>query len=297
MFMNDFHLRLLHSGVPPTGWLHSDWAPEPTVVLTAFGFAALYVIWTGPLNRRRPGVENRPVTGRQTAYFLLGCLLYLIALSPPLDDWSDFYLLSAHMFQHMIVMSFVAPLILAGLPGWVLQPLANNRITNTIGYVLTRPIVAGPLSAAMIIAWHVPNLYNASLRNETIHITQHGFFLIASLLFWWPVIGSLPAWPRIESPPLRCVYIFFATMPLGLTGAFITLAQPGFYSFYDNVPRIFGMSLETDQQIAGLMMWVGGSVYYVLWITVIFLTWASREEAADREPRANQPVSVPAESV
>lgn len=295
--MNRFFFSPLHTGVPPTGWLHSDWAPEPTIVLTAFGLAALFVLWTGPLNRRRPDFEQRPITGRQTTYFLLGCLLYLLALSPPLDDWSDFYLLSAHMFQHMVVMLAVAPLWLAGLPGWVLQPLANNRFTNIIGHTLTRPVVAGVLSAAMVLAWHVPNTYNLALQHEPIHIMQHGFFLVASLLFWWPVLGSLEAWPRIQSPPLRCAYIFLASMPLGITGAFITLAKPGFYSFYNNVPRIFGMSLETDQQVAGLMMWVGGSVIYVLWITVIFLTWASREEAADREPRTSQPVSVPAESV
>ena len=69
------------------------------------------------------------------------------------------------------------------------------------------------------------------------------------------------------------------------------MSATGFYPYYDNVPRIFGIDLEMDQQLAGLMMWVGGSMIYLLWITVIFLTWASREEAADREPR--RPPSVP----
>lgn len=295
--MNDFPIRLLHSGVPPTGWLHSDWSPEPTVVLSAFALAALYVVWTGPLNRRRPGSEERPVTTRQTTYFLVGCLTYLIALSPPLDDWSDFYLLTAHMLQHMIIIFVVAPLILAGLPGWVLQPLANNRFTNKIGWALTRPVVAGVLSTAMIVFWHVPQTYDAALRHEPIHILQHGFFLIAGLLAWWPVLGSLPAWPRIESPPVRAVYLFAYSLPAGLLGAFITLAQPGFYPFYDNVQRIFGIDLETDQQLAGLLMWVGGSAIYGIWITVLFLTWASREESADREGSAPQSVSIPAEPV
>jgi putative membrane protein len=81
-----------------------------------------------------------------------------------------------------------------------------------------------------------------------------------------------------------------------LVGAFITMSAPGIYPYYDDVPRIFGISLEMDQQLAGLMMWVGGSMIYLLWITVIFLTWASREEAEDREPRRVAPAPAPVES-
>lgn len=293
--MNDFHIQLLHTGVPPTGWLHSDWRPEPMVVLSAFALAALFVLWTGPLNRRRPGSENRPITGRQTAYFLSGCLVYLIALSPPLDDWSDFYLLTAHMFQHMLVILVVAPLLLAGTPAWVLQPLANNRIVNKVGWTLTRPLVAGVVSTIIIIVWHVPGAYDVALRHEPVHIMQHGWFLIGGLLAWWPVLGPLPAWPRIESPPVRCLYLFLYSLPASLVGVFITMSATGFYPYYDDVPRIFGISLEMDQQLAGLMMWVGGSMVYLLWITVIFLTWASREEAADREPRRASSAPAPVE--
>lgn len=294
--MFDFTFPVLHSGVPPTGWLHSGWRPEPTVVLGTFLLAALYVLWTGPLNRRRPGSEDRPVTGRQTTYFLAGCLAYLLALSPPLDDWSDYYLLTAHMFQHMVLIFVVAPLLLAGTPGWVLQPLADNRYINKIGYTLTRPIVAAILSTVIIVVWHLPGPYDTALQHEPIHIAQHMSFLVAGLLAWWPVLGPLPAWPRIESPPLRCLFLFLYSLPAGLVGAFITMSAPGFYPFYDNVPRIFGISLEMDQQLAGLMMWVGGSTIYLLWVTVIFLTWASGEEAADREPRQPQP-AIPSPGV
>ncbi len=264
------------------------------VVLSSFALAALFVLWTGPLNRRRPGSEKRQTTGKQTTAFLLGCLAYLIALSPPLDDWSDFYLLSAHMVQHMIIMFVVGPLFLVGTPAWVLQPLANNRITDKIGWTLTRPIVAGVLSTAIVILWHMPGMYDAALRHEPIHIAQHGSFLIASLLAWWPVLGPLPAWPKIQSPPLQCLYLFLYNIPAGLIGAFITMSAPGFYGFYSGVQRIFGIELDVDQQLAGLLMWVGGSTIYLLWITYIFLSWAGREEAADREQRPSAPPGAPA---
>lgn len=264
------------------------------VVLSSFGLAALYILWTGPLNRRRPGSEDRQTSGKQTASFLLGCLAYLIALAPPLDDWSDFYLLSAHMLQHMIIMFVVAPLFLAGTPAWVLQPLANNRITNKIGWALTRPIVAGVLSTAIVAIWHFPGSYDLALKHEPVHIAQHGSFLIASLLAWWPVLGPMPAWPKIQSPPLQCLYLFLYSIPAGLIGAFIAMSEPGFYDYYVSVQRIFGIDLEMDQQLAGLMMWVGGSMIYLLWITYIFLTWAGKEEAADRA-QTRQPVPAGAE--
>jgi putative membrane protein len=290
--MNNFSLSPLHSGVPPTGWLHSDWAPEPTVVLSAFALAAFYILWTGPLNRRRPGSEERQTTGKQMTCFLLGCLFYLIALSPPLDDWSDFYLLSAHMLQHEIIMFAVAPLLLVGTPAWLLQPLANNRYTNKIGWVLTRPVVAGVISTVLVVLWHLPQAYNAALRHEPIHIAQHGAFLVAGLLAWWPVLGPLPAWPKIESPPIQCLYLFLYNIPAGIIGAFITMSEPGFYDYYTNVRRIFGIDLAMDQELAGLMMWVGGSSIYLLWITWIFLSWAKKEEAADREqPPSSTPIA------
>jgi cytochrome c oxidase assembly factor CtaG len=104
------HLPALHTGSYPTGALHSDWSPEPTVVLGTIGLAAAYVLWTGPLNRRRPDSESRPVSTAQQALFLAGCLALLLALSPPLDDWADNFLLTAHMFQHVVLIFVVAPL-------------------------------------------------------------------------------------------------------------------------------------------------------------------------------------------
>lgn len=275
-------LPVLHSGEGfPTGWLHSNWRPEPTVVLGTFALMAGYVLWTGSLNRRRPDYAERPVTSAQRWMFIGGCLALLIALGQPLDDWSDNYLLTAHMAQHMILLFVVAPLWLAGTPAWLLKPLARNRFINKAGYAITRAVPALIISNAVIIFWHLPGPYDAALVNEPVHILQHLSFLAASLLAWWPVLGPLPEWPRL-SIPLSCLYLFFYSLPGGLVGAFITLAAPGFYPFYDNVPRIFGIGLDTDQQLAGLLMWVGGSTIYLLWISRLFFKWAGEEEEADR---------------
>jgi cytochrome c oxidase assembly factor CtaG len=270
----------------PTGYLHSNWTPEPTVAVGILALIAAYIAWTGPLNRRRPDEALRPVTAAQKTYFVAGALAFLIALGPPLDDWADHYLLSAHMFQHLILIFIVAPLWLAGIPAWFFTPILKRPLLSKIGFHLTRPVVAFAISNLIITIWHLPGPYDAALRNEQLHVVQHISILGAALLAWWTILSPLPAWPRL-SPPLQCLYLFFETLPGGAIGAFITLAGPGIYSFYDNVPRLWGLNLETDQEIAGLMMWVGSSLIYLLWITALFFRWAAREE--EKETPARRP--------
>jgi cytochrome c oxidase assembly factor CtaG len=93
------------------------------------------------------------------------------------------------------------------------------------------------------------------------------------------VLGSLPEWPRLTKP-LQCLYLFAMTIPGGIVGAFVTLAEPGLYDYADS-PRIWGMSLATDQEIAGLLMWVLTSAIYLLVVTVIFFQWAAGEDAKE----------------
>jgi putative membrane protein len=275
-------MPLLHSGGGyPEGFLHSDWRVEPTIVLGVFGLIAGYVAWTGPLNRRRPGFEERPVTGGQMTAFIAGCVIFLLALGPPLDDWSDNYLLSAHMTQHLILMLLVAPLWLIGLPAWLLRPLAQNAIADRVGRTLTRPLVAYVIANAALVLWHMPSFYDRALASEPIHIAQHMTFLSVALLAWWPILGPLPEWPRLPQL-LQCLYLFLMTIPGAIVGAFITLAEPGLYEAYADAPRLWGISLAADQELGGLMMWVIENVIYLILITIIFFTWAGR---ADREAR------------
>src|SRR4029079_6166596 len=110
-------MPLLHAGQPePTGWLHSNWRPEPSVVIGVLVLIGLYVIWTGSKNRDEAGRRIHPVSTGQPMMFVAGALVVGIALSPPLDDWSDHFLLSAHMLQHLLLMMLAVPLLIAGTP-------------------------------------------------------------------------------------------------------------------------------------------------------------------------------------
>jgi putative membrane protein len=281
-----FRGPLLHAGgVDPTGWLWSDWTVQPTVAIGLFALVAGYLY----LTRERPSPPAPLSTqahtpNRQKVFFIAGAVTLFIALGPPLDDWSDHYLLLAHMVQHLLVVLLAAPLLLAGTPASLLEPLTRNRVTNAIGYRLTRPVIAYAVANAVLVLWHIPLFYEAALRSEPLHVLEHATLLGAALLGWWPILGPLPQWPRLALP-LQSLYFFAMTIPGAMVGAFVTYAEPGLYAPYDTARRIFGIDLATDQQAAGLLMWVVVSAIYLLLITVSFFRWAGREEEAERQSR------------
>ncbi|HEV2107826.1 MAG TPA: cytochrome c oxidase assembly protein [Thermomicrobiales bacterium] len=286
MTLSDMHLPFFHvSAEPPSGFLSSHWRLEPSLAITVVALVAGYLLWIGPIQTRARGSgEERSVRPGQVAAFLAGCAGLLVALGPPIDDWSQYFLLSAHMVQHLLLTLFVPPMLLLGIPEWMWERTMRAGWVRRAGYVLTRPAVGFLLAALAIVVWHLPPFYVAALRSEPVHILEHQAFLLTGLLAWWPLAGSFAAWPRL-SPPLQCLYLFLSTIPAGVVGAVITLADPGLYPPYGDAPRrLWGLNVATDQEIAGLLMWVGGNTIYLLLITVIFLRWAAREEARDRQP-------------
>jgi putative membrane protein len=275
---------LAHVGGPePTGPLYTHWILDPVVALGVFALTALYLAWVGPLNRRRPGAGDRPVTSAQVRWFLLGSLVMLVALGPPLDDWSHFFFVSAHMVQHLLLMFVVVPFWIKGVPAWVYQPIVRRPRLRWLLLWVPRAVPGFVLVTLIMALWHVPALYDATLENELLHSTQHAFFLLAGFLFYWPLMSPVPETPQLPAP-LKCLYLFLQTLPAGVIGALITYADPGLYPHYEKASvRPWGIDLKTDQEIAGLIMWVGMNTLFLVMITVIFMRWAGREERQDYE--------------
>ncbi len=275
---------LLHVGGPePVGGLYTHWMIDPATALVIMLMTAGYFAVIGPLNRRRPGAENRPVTNAQIRWFLLGQVLLLISLGPPLDDWSYYFWASAHMVQHLLLMFAVVPCWIKGTPAWVYKPLLNNPVTR---FMLTRAPKALPgfvLASMIIVLWHFPDLYNITLKNQFVHALQHAFFLVTGFLFFWPIMSPISEAPQL-SPLMKCLYLFLQTLPSGVVGAMIVYAAPGLYPHYaESNQRPWGLSVAEDQQISGLIMWVGMNTVFLVMITVIFLRFAAAEEKKDQE--------------
>lgn len=250
-----------------------DWRPSVLFLWLLFVGAYLYII--GPLRRR----SGAPLHHRQIASFMIGALVLIVALQSPLDYLAERYLLTAHMVQHMLLVLVVAPLLLAGTPGWFLRPIVHRSGLWPVARFVTQPILALLLFHVAYTAYHLPTFYVASLTSEPLHALMHLVFLATAVLTWWPLLSPLPDLPRL-SYPLRMLYVCAKVVLDQPVAALISLAPEPLYSFYASAPRVVGLTPLEDQQIAGLVMWVGGSLFYFLLLTAIFFRWALGAEAS-----------------
>ncbi len=269
-----------------TSW-HGDWTLRLGLGLLVW----LYFVGIGPL--RRHYRLARRVDRAQVVKFLAGVAILFIALEGPLHDLSDNYLFSAHMVQHMLLTLFAPPLLIAGTPPWLLRPLVRDRRVYRVARFLTAPLVALLVFNVPFTASHFPLFYQRTLEDHGVHVAEHLIFLATAVITWWPILSAMPELPRL-SYPLQMVYVFAQTFSGFVVGAFLTNAPRPLYEFYVQAPRVFAITPLDDQRIGGLLMWIGGGVFYLLVFTAIFFVWAHREGVADDV--APPPPRVPANS-
>jgi putative membrane protein len=258
----------------------TSWHWHPSVVLGLEGLLVLYLAAIGPVRRRF--AWGPPAPPRQMTAFAAGVLVLAIALLGPLAEWAEHRALSAHMVQHLLVLFAVPVLWLAGTPAWLARPILAAPGLRRIGYWLTRPVVALGLASGVQIVWHFPGPFGAALATESVHALEHLTLLGTALLLWWPVAGPFPEWPR-PSPPAQLLYLFLATIPMMAIAAPITLAESPLYPFYAAGAGRWPLAPQADQELAGVLMWVGGMLGYLLAGTVVYFRWAMRE-GGEEEP-------------
>lgn len=256
------------------------WSWEPGILTGLALQVGAYLACVGPLRRWFPGSARVP--RQQVQLFLLGVLVLFIALVSPLGILSDGYLFSAHMLQHLLVTLIAPPLLLLGTPRWLFRPLVQVSIGRAIGRALTNPLVSLLLYNAVFAIWHIPAYYERSLSDPQIHAFQHVLFISTATLMWWPIFSPLDDLPPLADP-LKCMYLFVASIPGTILGAIITLTSDVLYPTYARAPRVWGITAGDDQIIAGLSMWIGGALIYLALLTVFFFHWLHDDEFASSQ--------------
>jgi putative membrane protein len=154
----------------------------------------------------------------------------------------------------------------------MLRPALRWRGVGPVARFVTRARTAFVLFNLVIIAWHLPGLYEFAMEHHNIHIVQHLCFMVAATLMWWPVLSPMPELPRL-SYPLQMLYLFLMTIPMSIVAVCIAYADHALYPFYAAAPRIWGITPMQDQLIGGLIMWIPGGLFFFTVISVIFFRW------------------------
>ena len=257
------------------------WHAHPDVWVLFAGIEAGYLAVVRRHRQERWGED--PEWRRRATFFSFGVLVLWVGADWPIHDLAERYLYSAHMVQHLLFSLVAPPLLLAGMPPWLLRRMLRPRPVQRAFRFFTRPLVALIVFNGVLLFTHWPAVVDASVRSEGLHFGLHVVLVLSALAMWWPVMSPMPEMPPL-SPPGQMLYLFLQSLAPTIPASFLTLGSTLLYPVYGTFPRIWGISAHSDQLVAGLIMKLAGGA--ILWgfITVIFFRWHDKEQRTGWDP-------------
>ena len=240
-------------------------------------YAGLLVLYLGyaMLARSAPDAQRK-----HTVYYLMGLFTLWVALETPIDPISDYYLDSVHMLQHVLLAFVAPPLLLLGLSRGMAE-----RVVRVPGLrALTEPVPAQVIAAAVMIAWHLPYLYELTLYHESVHVLEHLMFIASGIVLYWPIIDATSSTARWSmSAGAKLVYMLLATLPQDGVALALIFSRVTFYEYYSHAPRLVaGYTALIDQTIAGAVLMIFGKVTLGVAAAAVFFRWFGAEHRADQ---------------
>jgi cytochrome c oxidase assembly factor CtaG len=277
-----------------------SWPSEPGVLAALLLVTCIYLRGWLALHRR----DREHWRWNQPLAFLAGMSALFLALASPIEPFTSL-LLQVHMLQHVLLTMIAPPLIwlgaplfpvLSGLPRpirryWVAPLFRWHRLRHTFES-MTHPVPAWLLFSAAIWIWHLPRVYELALDSDGWHYLEHICFLGAALLFWYPVIRPYPSRPD-WSPWLLIPYLILADVQNTLLSALLTFSDRPLYSYYALRPRVGNLTALDDQAAAGVLMWVPGSVAYLVPLFAIGVRLLFGPSKTSRCPWGPPPIPSP----
>jgi len=249
---------------PDTSWTFDPLQLVPTLLV-----AALYA-------RRVLRLRARGTVPRwRIALFATGIATLLVALVSPVHALGE-QMFSFHMLQHVLLGDLAPLALLAGLTGPILRPALS--VLHRLRF-LAHPLVALPLWALNLYAWHLPYLYDAAVRHDAVHALEHFSFFTGGTIMWLPVLETLPA-PEWFGTGAKLGYIAVVRAVETVLGNVFFWSGSVFYSVYEHQNRVWGLSPLEDQGIAGAVMMIEGSI-----VTLVALAWLFLRMAGEGELR------------
>ena len=276
--------------------------PEIWLLVSFLIAAYVYVVRVlGP----QAAPAGQVVSRRNVVAFAAAMVMLWTASDWPLHDLAEEYLYSMHMLQHMMLSYFLPPLALLATPEWLFRVLVGNGRTYRVVRWFSKPVIAGVLFNVVIMVTHIPGLVNRSASSSPLHYSLHVILVTTALLMWMPICG--PAREFHIGYGGKMIYLFLMSVVPTVPAGWLTFAEGTVYKHYATPIRVWGLSVQTDQQLAGAIMKIGGAIF--LWTIVIYmffrrfardfnaeqsyvqepLTYEAVEEAFERTPPAPEP--------
>jgi putative membrane protein len=261
------------------------WVPHPEVWLLVGSLVGLYTYAARVIGPKAVPAGEPPITRSQRRWFVFGIVLLWVAADWPVHDIGEEYLYFVHMIQHTVLTLVMPPVLLMATPEWLARlVLGTGRVDRWV-HKLARPVPAALIFNSFALLIHWQTIVNTASENGLFHYGVHTAIVTAAFLLWIPVCGPLPEL-RI-SVPAQMIYLFVTSIVPTVPGAWLIFAEGAVYRVYDIPQRMFGISVTTDQQVAGAIMKLGAGTYLWVIITMLFFKWSARNQAADRaEARA-----------
>src|SRR5207248_9682641 len=205
-------------------------------------------------------------------------------LGPRIDRGRHYSLAPVLLCVHALVCVVPAPLVLLRLsPGMAVRLAAVPLIR-----AVTEPVPAQLIAGGVMVVWHLPPLYDATLHSEALHITEHLMFIGAGLVLFWPVLAATSATARWRlSPVAMLVYMLVATIPQDGVALALLFSRDPLYEYYTHVPRLLPtLTTIIDQTVAGAVLMVLGKATIAVAALAVFFRWSGEEQRSDPpEPR------------
>jgi putative membrane protein len=220
--------------------------------------------------------------------FFTGLSLLWAGLASPLS-FLDQDLLTVHMVQHLLIMTLAPPLILLGEPWQLLTERPEPRLARPVAQL--HPAVGWIGATAVLVVWHIPGVFMLGLGSEMWHGIEQASFLVAGLLFWWPVVEpsrNASKWPDWS----MLLYLFLATLPCDILSGFLVFCDRVVYPVYLSSPPRSGMTALEDQQCAGALMWTCVTIVYLIAGTVFAARLLAPRWSPDYLIPQSQPLAV-----
>jgi len=217
---------------------------------------------------------------KHTFYFGLGLVVLWFALETPLDTISDYYLDSVHMLQHVLLGFVTPPLILLGL-----SPQMVGRIVQMPGVrAVTEPVPALVIAGLVMVVWHLPALYDATLYSGSLHVVEHVMFIAAGLVMYWPMLEATSAHSHWRlAPGAKLLYMLVATLPQDGVALALIFSRVPFYEYYTHAPRLIAsLTPIIDQTVAGAVLMILGKATLAVAAIAVFTRWFGAEHRADQ---------------